>query len=44
MRDQPNSFEQSNEGMSANSFINERHRDLAISALLMDEWFVVDHK
>jgi hypothetical protein len=23
---------------SANSYINERHRDLAISAVLMDEW------
>lgn len=41
MRDQPSSSEQLTEGMSSNSYANERHRDLAISAVLMDEWFVV---
>lgn len=40
LRDQPNSLElQANaDGHSANSYVNERHRDLAISAVLMDEW------
>ncbi|CRK98436.1 CLUMA_CG011793, isoform B [Clunio marinus] len=43
LRDQPNSLElqsSSNDpiGISASSYMNERHRDLAISAVLMDEW------
>lgn len=43
MRDQPNSLEMQSStndthGLSANSYVNERHRDLAISAVLMDEW------
>lgn len=25
-------------GISANTYVNERHRDLAIAAVLMDEW------
>lgn len=39
-KDQPNSLETSNDsmGLGANSFVNERHRDLAISAVLLDEW------
>lgn len=43
MREQTSSLEtqsSSNDsiGLSANSYVNERHRDLAISAVLMDEW------
>lgn len=42
-RDQPNSLDLQSltgdsTGLSANSYVNERHRDLAISAVLMDEW------
>lgn len=43
LRDQPNSLEFQSSGndpigSSSNSYISERHRDLAISAVLMDEW------
>lgn len=40
-KDHPNSLELSgNESLrlGVNSYIKERHRDLAISAVLLDEW------
>lgn len=43
LRDQPSSLElqtstDTNFLSTGSSYINERHRDLAISAVLMDEW------
>jgi hypothetical protein len=31
-------LEQGSEGMSANSYVNERHMSIANAAVLMDEW------
>ena len=43
MREGPNSLElqpslNDSTGISSNTYVNERHRDLAISAILMDEF------
>lgn len=46
MREQPASLDLSSHqqmntdgsGMTANLYLNERHRDLAICAVLLDEW------